>query len=63
MDIFCRRFKILLFSILVTVQYFLQLMVILLSKDDESHVDLEAVYAPARCVSSCPSTRRRVEMR
>jgi hypothetical protein len=37
-------------------------MVILLSKDDESHVDLEAAYAPAKRVSSCPITRFRVEM-
>jgi hypothetical protein len=56
------RPKFLIFRIHVSVQYFLQLMVILLSIDVESHVDLEAAYAPARCVSSCPSTRVRVEL-
>jgi hypothetical protein len=42
------------------VQYFLQLKVILLFKDDEPNVDLEATYALGRRISNCPSTKFRV---
>jgi hypothetical protein len=37
-------------------------MVILLFKDDESYVDLEASYAHGRRVSDCPSTKFEVRI-